>query len=358
MPRVLMVITSLGLGGAQRQVVDLSLALRRRGWDVSVASLLSGGAFVARLEAGGIQVHGLGMRRGRGDPRAMAALRRIVAQEHPDLVHSHMIHANLLTRLALVGVSVPLVNTIHNELEGGPTLNLAQRATKRLPDLTTIVSEASLGTHLSRKLVDGTRTVHVANAIDLEPFRRLDAPRRGHGEPFEWVALARLDPQKDLGTALQAVAGLEPSTRLTIAGDGPLRGDLQAMIDDLGAGDRIALAGPVDDVPGLLGQSHGLVLSSRWEGMPISLIEGAAAGLPCVATDAGGVGEVVADGTSGFVVPIGDPSALGAAMAKVMSMPDADRLDMGDRGRRLAARFDVEERVVEWERLYGEVMAA
>jgi glycosyltransferase involved in cell wall biosynthesis len=357
MPRVLMVITSLGLGGAQRQVVDLAIALRDRGWEVSIASLLTGGPLAERVEPHGIRVRGLDMRRGRADPRAVFALRRVVAEERPDVVHSHMIHANLLARLALVGVAVPLINTIHNETEGGPALNLAQRMTKRLPDLTTVVSEASMGVHLARRLVHGTRTVHVANAIDLRPFRHLPPQRRGSDERFEWVALARLEPQKDLGMAIRAAAGLDRSARLTIAGDGPLRGRLQDSIDRLGAGDRILLAGVVSDVPSLLGRAHGLVLSSRWEGMPIALIEGAAAGLPCVATDAGGVAEVVADGRSGFVVPIGDPDAIGAAMAKVMAMPEDDRIAMGEQARNLAARFDVGERVGDWEGVYREVMA-
>ncbi len=113
--RVLFVITTLALGGAETQVASLATELRARGWRVAIACLIEPTAHWGRLEEKGIKVHSLGMRKGVPDPRALLRFRALVHRFKPDLVHSHMFHANLFARMARLFCCFPaLICTAHN----------------------------------------------------------------------------------------------------------------------------------------------------------------------------------------------------------------------------------------------------
>ena len=134
------------------------------------------------------------------------------------------------------------------------------------------------------------------------------------------LAVGRLREPKDFTTLVRAAARLEPgAVAVQIAGDGPDRPALEAEIARLAAGDRVELLGERADVPELLAAADVFVLPSLSEGMPISVLEAMAAGLPVVASDVGGVGELVRDGETGALVGAGDPAALADALARLAS---------------------------------------
>ena len=195
------------------------------------------------------------------------------------------------------------------------------------------------------------RTVRVLwNGIDLTRF----APPalRGAGPV---VTVARLSPEKDIDTLLRAAAlaaAADDAFRLEIAGDGPCMADLRRTAAGLGLGGRVTFHGQVRDVPALLARAGLFVLSSRTEGVSLTLLEAMAGGLAVVATRVGGNPEVVADGETGLLVPPGDPAALAAAMLR-LRRNDGERGRMGRAGRSRVERcFDVRRMTAEYERIY------
>jgi glycosyltransferase involved in cell wall biosynthesis len=152
----------------------------------------------------------------------------------------------------------------------------------------------------------------------LPPPAALPAPRAG----FVITCLARLAPQKGHAHLLEAVARVArevPGARLLLAGEGPLRGELQAQAGRLGLNGRASFLGlvPRAALPDLLAQTDVVVLPSFWEGSPVALIEAMSAGKPIVASNVGGNPELVANGENGLIVPPGDPEALAQALLRL-----------------------------------------
>ena len=173
---------------------------------------------------------------------------------------------------------------------------------------------------------------------------------------FLWLAVGRLDEAKDypnLLSAFSTLAGRHPNARLMIAGTGPLRSDLDSMIQRLGLGDRVRLLGLRLDMPALYAASDALVLSSAWEGMPNVVLEAMASATPVVATAVGAVPEIVSDGESGLIVPPRDHEALADAMAQMMEFPDETRQSLGRAGYDfLLSEFSRESVIDRWEELF------
>ena len=142
---VLFLITGLAYGGAETQLVNLAISLKKRGWKVRVVSMLPPQAFTEELKEAGIPLSTLNMRRGVADPRAVFRLVKILREWKPDIVHGHMVHANLLARVVRIFCKIPvLISTAHNIDEGGRWREVAYRLTDPLVDLTTNVSRAAV----------------------------------------------------------------------------------------------------------------------------------------------------------------------------------------------------------------------
>ena len=323
------IITSLAYGGAETQLVQLARRLRSRRWNVRIVSMIPPQAFVEEFEQTGIPVYSLDMRRGVPDPRALFRLAAILRRERPQVVHSHMVHANLLARMVRPIARVPvLVCTAHNINEGGRLREIAYRLSDPLCDLTTQVSRAGLERSVRVGAVPGHRIRFFPNGVDAENFRPDPEARRrirwelDVGDAFAWLAVGRFEKNKDYPNMLRAFARLrrEHEGLLLIAGGGSLRGEAERLAAELGVAASVKFLGIRKDVPGLMNAADAYLMSSAWEGMPIVLLEASATGLPVVATDVGGNGEVVLNGRSGLLVPPGDPEALARAMLRLREM--------------------------------------
>lgn len=353
--RVMLVVTDLDLGGAEAQVVALTCGLRRRGHELVVISMIDPVARTDELAACGVPWVSLRMRRGRPDPRALLRLRREIAVFRPDVIHSHMVHANLLSRLTRLLIPVPrLITTAHNTFEGGRLLDLGYRLTDRLTDLTTNVSEASTASFRQRGLVPSGRITTVVNGLDFGPFRRAAARRAELRSElgltgFTWLSVGRLNPEKNFPNLFRAFRQLPAGTQLLLAGDGPERSRLE---QELPPGAR--LLGRRTDIASLMAAADGFVLPSDVEGLPMVLLEAAAAGLPLVSTAVGGTGEIITDGLTGRLVPAADSEALSRAMLSVMELCSHDRQALADAGRQsVEERFGLEQVLDRWEELYA-----
>ncbi len=354
-------------GGAERQVVDLSAKFTSRGWNVAVLSMTTPYDFVDELEAAGVEVASLHMKRGRPTPAAFVRYGRFVRRWRPDLVHSHMVHANLLARFGRVFVpSTPVVCTIHNVNEGRRWREIAYRLTDPFANVTTAVSRAAAERFVRVGAVPRRRMLFMPNGLDFSRAPATEAERARlrselhAGTGFLWVAVGRLMPEKGhdiLISALKHVGEVRPDARLVIAGEGPQRQPLEALIERLGVADKVTLLGERTDVHSILAAADAFVMSSRWEGLPISLLEAASQALPMVSTDVGGCREVVNPDVGG-VLASPEMGALATAMLDVMGRSAEERARMGRDLRDFArSEFDLDEVVTRWESLYSSLIA-
>jgi glycosyltransferase involved in cell wall biosynthesis len=366
--RVLLLSTSMGMGGADQQLLSAALGLRDRGHEVRIVSLTPLGEMGARARAAGLRTDSLEMRRGIPDPRGLARLVRLVRDWRPTVLHSHMLHANLMARAVRLFAPIPaVVSTIHNIYEGGRLRMLGYRLTNGLVDHMTIISQAAADRFIRERIVPSALLEVVPNGVDTERYHGVPAGTREHlraslglTSEFAWLAVGRFETAKDYPTMLRAfnrVRPRRPDAVLLLVGRGSLQAETQALAASLGLEDRVRFVGTREDVPEFMTVADGYVMSSAWEGMPMVLLEAAAAGLPIVATRVGGNQEVVQDGATGFLVPPVDDQALAAAMLRLMGLPPADRRAMGARGHEHVRQHYGLARVVDrYEAAYREVL--
>jgi glycosyltransferase involved in cell wall biosynthesis len=340
------VTNGLARGGAETQMLHLARGFVERGDEVAILSILSGVEF-PEVEQLALPVAFLGGARIARGAAAITSGTRVLRAWAPDTVVSFVYQANVLGRCAgrLAGVPT-IVSSVRNEFFGGRARETILRLTDPLATITTTNSQRAATSLIERGIVPPDRLVVVPNGLDVDAFRRdRDARARLRaelgvvGERFLWLAIGRLEEQKDYSTLLRALAQLdEPRPVVAIAGVGAARIALEALAARLGLGACVRFLGRRDDVPDLLAAADALVLSSAWEGSPNVVLEAMAAARPVVATDVGGVRELVEPGGTGLVVPARDPAALADAMQTMMSVPAANRQVMGDRARVAAVR--------------------
>lgn len=365
--KVILLITGLNYGGAETQLINLATRLKKHGWDVRVVSMLPPQAFTEELEAAGIPFATLKMRRGVPDPRAVIRLVKILRQWRPHIVHSHMVHANLLARITRIFYNVPVViSTAHNINEGGRWREIAYRLTDFLADLTTNVSRAAVNRYIQVGAAPKNKIIFVPNGIDTNRYRFNQSERlrlRDElrvAEKFVWLAVGRFEEAKDYPNMMQAlkkVISERSDVVLLIAGQGTLFEDIKGMAHSFGLDKNVEFLCVRRDIPELMSAADAYVMSSAWEGLPMVLLEAAACELPVVATDVGGNSEIVIHGSNGYIVPPRDPEALAAAMLKMMSLSEDERKAMGRAGRaHIEANYSLDRVVDQWERLYRDLL--
>ena len=342
-PGLLYVVTLAEIGGAQAYVRDLLPAVIER-FDVAVAAHGDGPLREATEGLGVPFFPLLHVRRelsARRDPLGFIELARLFRRLRPEIVHLNSSKAGVLGRIAAVPARVPVrVFTAHGWAFKA-TSGLASRAycfvDRAMRPLTTCVvcvSEAERTAGLAAGTCLANRTVVIPNAVDVAdaPYRRAGRP----SGPLALVSVGRFAEPKDFSTLIAAVASLPTgAVRLTLIGDGPLRPQLEHEVAGCGLTGSVEFVGEVGDVPERIAGCDVFILSSRSEGMPISVLEAMAAGLPVIASAVGGLHEVVDEGSTGFLVPPGSVAALAGAIARFVGDPSLVD-ELGRAGRRRA----------------------
>ena len=324
--RVMIVIHGLETGGAEMMVLHLARELSRAGHPVRVVSLHGDETDVAGLmRRAGVDVVALN-KAGGPDPRTVLRLRAQMRDFSPAVVHTHLpVLEYVLPAARLYGRRVRIIHTVHN-LAREETRHRVLRAVNRRAFSHGVVPVAlneEVRSSICREYALPASAVPVVgNGIDLDAFR--GPQRRGpRGAGARLLCVARLAPAKNHALLLRTVARLRESGRdvsLTLVGDGPLRGALEERARELGISQRVRFAGRRTDTPAFYRDCDLFVLLSDYEGMPMSIIEAMASGLPVVATRAGGVAELVDDGVNGALVEA-DAAAAAEAIAAICDDP-------------------------------------
>lgn len=373
---VLCLTSSMGIGGAEKQISVASAKLAKQGVDVQIVCLRPLGAMGKQLRDSQVDVVSLNVERNYQLLYKLPRLLSLLLESQPDVIHGHMYHSNVLSRLlSPLAPNARSVSTVHSTYEtndrGLPKTSdddlpevtireLMYRATDVLSDLTTFVSESSRQRYIDIKAVSERRSMVVYNGIDTEEFskdpeqRAAVRDRHGAGDEFVWLAAGRYTSAKDYPTMIRAFGRLSaPNSELWILGDGELKPEIEREIRREGVADRVELVGTTDDVPSYMSAADGFVLSSHWEGFGLVIAEAMACELPVVATRCGGPEEIVVDEETGYLCEARDPAALAAAMDRLRARAPAERSRMGRRGRRVVEdRFDVEEIADQWKEIY------
>jgi glycosyltransferase involved in cell wall biosynthesis len=368
MSHVALVIPGLDrIGGAERQVILLAKRLRQRDWKVSVVALSgSGGDAAAELLAAEVGFTTLRMRKGLADPRGWIRFHHWIRCESPDVIHAHLPHAAWLARWSRLAAPVRVaVDTLHSSSTGTMGRRLGYRWSGWLADRVTAVSRAAAVAHLSCSMVNQSKLIVLPNGVDGNVWRSDPQVRKaarlelGLAREFLWLAVGRLEPVKDYPTLLAAMTQVPEPSRLVIAGAGPLQNELIQQAQILGLEHRVRFLGFAPDIQRWRQAADGFVLSSRWEGLPMGLLEAAACGLPAVATCVPGTPEVILDGQTGWLTPAGDSNALGEFMTRMVRLPPPERSAMGECARRLVMeRFSLDAVLDRWEALYSRLLAS
>jgi glycosyltransferase involved in cell wall biosynthesis len=374
---ILHIITDLSIGGAEIMLYKLLSRMDKGVFSNQVVSLTSMEAMADRIEALGVDVQALDMRRGVPDPRAILKLKDLIQQIRPDIIQTWMYHSDLMGGFAarLVG-SMPVIwNIRHSNLdprENKKTTLWTAKAcaffSKRIPDRIVCCSEVSRRVH-ARIGYNQDRMLVVPNGFDLDAFQ----PDKDAGESvrrelgFDRDALligmvARFNPQKDHHNLVQAAGILKDQgidCHFVLCGNGIDQDNTQltGWIRNSGLEDRFFLLGLRDDISRITAGLDIAVLSSaHGEGFPNVLGEAMACEVPCVATDVGDSAEIIAD--TGVVVPPGDSEALGHALKKMMELGPDGREKLGKKARqRVGDRFELAGVAKRYEDIYREVLA-
>ncbi len=347
---MLTVITRLEFGGAQRVALHTASNLDR---EVFEAGLAWGPGDVLDDEARALDdveqfeisdlVRPVAPVR---DLRALASLRRAIRRFRPHVVHTHSSKAGVLGRLAARLERVPsVVHTVHGfgftPLQSPVKQKLffsAEKIAARWTDHFVAVSRVNRDRGIELGLWKPDQVSVIRAGVDLDRFRSPGdgrETRRQLGVPDGVSVVTQIGnfkPQKAPLDFIEAAARIVerfPEVRFVMVGDGPLRGEAQTRAAELGIADRVIFCGWWNDVPGLLAATSVSVLSSHHEGLPCSVVESLAAGVPVVATAVDGTPEVIRPGVNGELVAPGDPAELAAAVLAI--------LDDDERRRSMAA---------------------
>jgi glycosyltransferase involved in cell wall biosynthesis len=365
---VLHLVEDLKTGGLERAIATIAEGLDRQRFEASVWCIARGGAVAAELKEKGIEVKILGISTYH-KPFHLLKLSRLLRKAKPDIVHTHGYFGSVIGRLAAKTAGIPiLINHVHSTYwEYRKKHLLMEKFLSLVTQKIICCSKAVEDFVTGYERINPSKTLVIYNGVDEKRFSKiknsslLKAKLGLDSDELVIGTVSSLFPHKGhkfLFEAAPLILAAFPSTRFLIVGDGVLRRELENRAEELNLSSRVIFAGTRKDVPDLLSLMDIFVLpSSIREGLGISIIEAMAAEKPVVATDIGGIPEVVKDGQTGLLVPPRNPAALARAIIELLNDPGKAKA-MGKQGRaRFEEKFTIGKMLSEVENLYESLIS-
>ncbi|HLU00090.1 MAG TPA: glycosyltransferase family 4 protein [Burkholderiaceae bacterium] len=364
---ILLLVSSMHAGGAERVAATLSRGWVQHGHRVTLVPTFTGKGKLFYPLHPDVKLTWLADHLGRLAQTPLVplvklrALRKLVKQEKPDVIVSFLTNVNVMALMATRGLNVPIIVCERTNPAVSSSASSGLQRLRRLlyPHASMVTVQAEGSVSAMKQLVPNMKRLAVV-PNPLPP----DLPLPESREPAasgrqRLVAMGRFVSSKRFGpliTVFERLAARFPQWELVIWGDGPLRPELQAMVDGAGLSDRVLLPGRTQQPWKELQAADLFVLTSEVEGFPNALIEAMALGLPCVSVDCpSGPREITLDGQVARLVPLYDEAALEAALSDLMGNPEARQVLARQGARSVRERFGLEQVLVHWDRLFSEV---
>ncbi|ENX32302.1 hypothetical protein F889_03621 [Acinetobacter colistiniresistens] len=363
---ILYVITGLGGGGAEKVVADLADEMSTLGHQVKIAYLK--GEVVIRPKNKEIELIYLGLEKISNLRIAFKNYKKLLFSFKPDIVHSHMVHANIFARISRKFLPIPrLVCSAHSSNEGGRLRMLLYKFTHSLSDVLTNVSQNASYNFERLGVAPKGKITTVYNGIDLVKFDKNNINLQLKYElgisdrtPI-FLAVGRFHEAKDYPNLLHSFSIFketsvfrEKKPKLLIAGDGVGRLEIEQLILDLKLELEVLLLGRREDISALLNIADFFVLSSKYEGLPTVVIEAMACETYVIATDCGGSAEIMGD--TGKLVPIQNSNVLAQALEDVSKL-DMNTIHLNNlqARKRVENLFSLDSSVQNWLKIYESI---
>ncbi len=364
--KLLYLITDWDYGGAEMQVMRISQWMKKHGYEVVLVSMMIPKAddWTQTLKDCGIEVQTLGMKKGYGDWKAVFTMLKIVKKEKPKVIHSHMFHANLLSRIVWIFVKdIKVINTVHGEEEFLGKRRWVYRGLNCMSEITVCCGKTLAEQAQKMQCISKGKLKVIYNGLDTDQYKKNDKIKdtlrsefKLKDSDFVWISVGRLYPVKNQNYLIQEFTRLYSrfsNARLLLVGDGPDKDKLMKHVNKFGMDKAIIFTGKRNDISTFLNIADAFVLSSIHEGLPLCLQEASSIGLPLVATDVGGCREIVIDGENGFLCKSEEIGGLCKCMEKVMELDLDERTRMSAKSREIAIEnFEMDTIADKWIKLY------
>jgi len=361
--KVLHTISSSGMYGAEGVILNLSQRINSSG-HTSLLGIFQHGDRLERplfdaATAAGIESYLIPCK-GPIDFSTVRALRSLVRSTNADVLHAHGYKADIYSRLAVRHREIPLISTCHNWIDTDVATRLYGYLDRLVLRHFTRVVAVSAAVRM--RLIDSgvlkERVSIIRNGVEVHAFRSQERIARRLG-PLTMGFAGRLSIEKGADLFLRIAGAVHeklPTVRFLIVGEGPERGRLNLLIEQLGLREFVSMPGRCDDMPTFYASLDILVSSSRTEGLPMGLLEAMASRVPIVATDVGDVSSLVRDGETGFLVPSGELDRMENGIIELLQ-DESLRDRFGAAGRELVAReFSAEAMTEQYLDLYKEAL--
>jgi len=358
--KVLIIITGLGVGGAEKVVSSLCDDLVKSGYQVKLLYLY--GDVIIKPSSNSVEIKKIPI-----NFMMLSELRTEFDKFKPDIVHSHMFHANMLSRLLkLINPRVKLINTSHSSKEGTWIRDLSYRATNKLTDCFTNVSMDSVHAFEKRKAVKKGNMICIYNGIDVELFIKdnsnvefIKNKYKIKNEVITFLSIGSLRPAKDYDMLLKVANKLNAkgiNFKWLVIGTGPELERLEKDVETHFLSDRVEFLGFRSNVVPYINASDYFVMTSKWEGFGLVVAEAMACETTVIATDCGPIREVM--GSTGYISPVGDDSLMCSNIINAIDLSETDKLKQGKLARkRVVSLFSSSISNSNWIRLYKEVIS-
>jgi glycosyltransferase involved in cell wall biosynthesis len=326
--RIAQIVASLEIGGLERLTVDLAVEQKAAGHSPAIVCVARRGPLADEAERQGIPVFVMSKQRG-FSPWTVWSLSRLLRRLDVDLVHTHnsLIHHYGAFAAYIAGIRT-VVNTQHGigSLQADRKLARIFRLTMSLTNSVVFVSEATRRLYVGGRGIPEWKTSTIRNGIPMSRFREFRARPGSRFPRLIFGTVGRMVPAKNHLGLIDAFAQVKlrlPAAELRIAGNGPLRQQIEARVQSLGLSESVHLYGEILDVPRFLADLDIFVLSSVSEALPLAILEAMAVGLPIVSTRVGGISEVAPEKTVAEYCPASDRQELAKAL---LSVANPDRM--------------------------------